>query len=195
MNKTTNIACRVSAMALGVAMISTAQADLFEVKTNVSTALTMTETTPLDVGQVFISGYQSDDSGTAASYVIPASGAAATATPGTSTANGGSPIASTILPITTPVAGRIDITDGAPNQSLDLAVSATAFTNPAGGAAIVITSIDTSPAVGAAALTLDGTGAGAILVGATLANFGQGGSVPSYTAGNFTGTYTVTINY
>jgi len=192
-NKTTKIGCKISGIAFGVLMAGSVHADLFEVKTNVSTALTMTETTPLDVGQIFISGFDSSDSGTAASYVIPASGAAATATPGTSTATG--PIASTILPITTPTAGRIDITDGAPNQSLDLAVSSTAFTNPAGGAAIVITSIDTSPAAGAAALTLDGTGAGAILIGATLANLGAAGSVPSYTAGNFTGTYTVTINY
>jgi hypothetical protein len=165
-------------------------ANAFDVTATVTNTITLTQTTPMTLGNVYLkkgvgAGAQAyvdldPDTGALTSTV----GAEAT-TPGKFVGLGGAQAG--VLSVTGAQAfGDVTVNHGALTNLVH------SSGNP-GLPVIVFTSLDTTPA-DAALLTLDGSGNGDILVGGrfTSAAPAAGGA---YQDGTYTGTYAITVSY
>lgn len=164
-------------------------ADTFDVTAEVSSTISLSQTTAFTLGTIYVRPADTGDTGAILSV---STGGAVSTTDGADTDGSGSDI-SKFVSLGGQEAGVISITGAAPFGTVTITSSAASDLEHSSGnpslPTIEFTSVTTDPAT---SLTLDGTGAGDILVGGT---FTAANSTAAYADGSYTGTYEITVAY
>lgn len=178
----------------------TAGAHAFDATATVSNAITLTETTPMSLGSLFIKkGLDAVNTGNGVGAVLTLdqdAGSASTTTPGSDA--DGADTASNIVSLGGAQAGVLEVTGAQAFGSLTVTHGAlTDLVHSGGNPAVPVidfTSLLTTPA-NAGTLTLDAAGAGQILVGGTFTAAVAATAGTAYQDGVYTGTYALTVSY
>lgn len=193
-----NVTKKLSGVTLGLMMIGGVHADTFNATATVSSAITLVETTPLDLGTLFLPTTPAANCVLAnvSDITISAVGAAAVIgaatnncanadivslapeTPGVITVTGASPFGSVIVTSGTPT----DLIHSSGNPSLPTIIFGSVVTNP----------------LTANSLTLDANGDGAITVGGVFRledGAAENTTLTAYADGVYTGTYDISVSY
>lgn len=180
-----------------------AGAHAYDVTATVSNTITLTETTPLSLGSVFIrKGLDADGTtdSTPAFIVLSPTTGDVTETAATADGDAGDTI-SKFVSLGGAQAGVLSVSGaqafGEVTITHDPTTPTTNLTHESGNPSIPViqfTTLTTSPA-DAATLTLDGTGAGDILVGGTFTAVEAATAGTAYQDGVYTGTYSLTVSY
>ncbi|OUR90580.1 hypothetical protein A9Q81_19035 [Gammaproteobacteria bacterium 42_54_T18] len=194
-----NVTKKLSSVVVGLMVVGGVQADTFNATATVQSTITLVETTPFDMGTIFVtaSDTTNDTNGTAATLTITTAGVFTPVDGVTATGEGVNaagyvskfvslaPATPGVISVAGAAAfGTVTVTSGTP----------TALTHSSGSPSIpdiVFSTVVTLP-VTTGTLTLDGAGAGDILVGGT---FAAADSVNQYTDGVYTGTYDISVAY
>jgi hypothetical protein len=189
-------------LAAGASTLLCSGAYAYNITATVSNTITLAQTTPFTIGSVFVrQGVDIDATvgSTPANIIINPTTSAATATAADADADVGDSI-SKFVSLGGAQAGVLSVTGAQPFGAVTVTSgSPTNLIHSSGNPAlpvIIFSTVTTSPAT-AGTLTLDGTGAGQILVGGTFtaAEATTLGAVASYQDGTYTGTYAVTVSY
>ena len=188
-------------IAASASTLFTAGAHAYNVTATVSSTIALTQTTPFTIGSVFIrKGLNADPTatpGTLANIVIAPTTGVATATASSADADVGD-VVSKFVSLGGVTAGVLSVAGAQPFGQLTVTSGTpTDLTHSSGNPSlpvITFTAVTTSPATGAI-LTLDGTGAGQILVGGTFTAVSATTAGSAYQDGTYTGTYAVTVSY
>jgi hypothetical protein len=186
-------------IATSVGSLLAAGAHAFNVTATVANTITLTETTPFTLGNVFVRLHVDTDTDSVPAYLTinPTTGAATT-TAGTE-ADASPQQNSKLVSLGGVTVGVLSVSGAQPFGTLTVTHGTkTDLVHSSGNPAlptIKFTTLTTSPA-DAATLTLDGTGAGQIKVGGVFTaqeDTATGGN--AYQDGTYTGTYAVTVSY
>ena len=191
-----NITSKISGVTLGLMMAGVLQADTFNATATVASSITLVETTPLNLGTLFLPTTPANcANGDESTLTISSVGAAAVVGAGANNcANADFIVLSADTPGVVTVTGAaafgtVTVTSGTP---VDLTHSSA---NPA-LPAITFTTVVTAPTTGNT-LTLDANGDGAIVVGGVFTLEDSADNVPltAYADGVYTGTYDIDVSY
>ena len=191
-----NLTKKISGVTLGLMMVGAVQADTFNATATVSSSITLVETTPLDLGTLFLPTTPANcANGDESTLTISSVGAAAVIAAGANNcANADfislAPDTPGVVTVTGAAAfGTVTVTSGTP-------VALThASANPA-LPTIEFTSVVTAPTTGNT-ITLDANGDGSIVVGGvfTLEDSVANAALTAYADGIYTGTYDINVSY
>lgn len=199
----------LSKLSFGAIIVATAanfsHAETFNATAEISNAISLTETTPLSIGTVFIqkgdgtigNGATGGDSDADSMTINPLTGAV-------TTSDGFTDSDGNLIPLGGEQVGVLSISGAAAFADLNITATAPTAANDlvhsSGNPAIptinflALTAI-ADDADNGAVLTLDGTGSGNILVGGTFGASDRATFTGTYADGTYTGTYTVTVSY
>lgn len=178
----------------------TAGAHAFDATATVSNAITLTETTPMSLGSLFIKkGLDADATTTSTAAVLTLDQDAGSASTTTAGADGDAgDILSNIVSLGGAQAGVLEVTGAQAFGSLTVTHGAlTDLVHSGGNPAVPVidfTTLTTTPA-GGGTLTLDAAGSGQILVGGTFTAAVAATAGTAYQDGVYTGTYAITVSY
>lgn len=182
----------------------TAGAHAFDATATVSNAITLTETTPMSLGSLFIKkGLDAQNTGNGVGAILTLdqdAGTASTTTPGSDSAADilAGDIASNIVSLGGAQAGVLEVTGAQAFGSLTVTHGAlTDLVHSGGNPAVPViefTSLLSTPG-NTGTLTLDAAGSGQILVGGTFTAAVAATAGTAYQDGVYTGTYAITVSY
>ena len=185
-------------MVVGVAAASGLVAQTFTVSGTVSNAVAVTETTPLALGTIAVTGFDTTNASmTAGSLTIAAFDGAVTTSNGTAASDAAGAYASGAISKFTALggqlAGALTIAGGAANGTVNIDISTPAYVNLTSGIpstpTIILSALSTFPA---STITLDGSGGGVVATGMT---FTTEDSTNLYSDGVYTGSYDINFAY
>ncbi len=182
-----------AAVANALAVSFPAMADTFNTTANVSSTITLTETTPLSFGNIFAVASTAGD-GTEATMTVSTAGAVSvTAGSGDSTSD------SRIVSLGGATAGELTVSGAATYTDLTVTsgaglVNLVHSSGSPNAAIFTMDSITTSPATTTTGQT-DGTGALTILVGGVIGASDTTTYSSGYLDGTYTGSYDVSVSY
>ena len=179
----------------GALLATGASAETFNVTAEVANTIALTETTPLNFGNLYVRrGTGADGGGGPATLTL--------ATTGSFTGTGEGDEATTLSRIVSlggATAGVLSVTGASPFASVTVTSNAapTDLIHSSGNPALPVVTFDaitTDPAHNAA-LVLDANGDGDILVGGQMTAATAVAAGTAYAEGTYTGTYVVTVSY
>jgi len=184
-----NSAKKLSGVTLGLMMAGIVHADTFNATSTVSSAITLVETTALDLGTLFMPSVTGCAAADAPSFLT------MTASTQISAVTAGTVSCDDIVVLAAATYGVITVTGAAPFGSVNIAASnAVNLTHSSGNPAlppIVFTSVN----VDSATASLDLNGDAPIIVGGVFTADDDAGANADYVDGIYTGTYDIDVTY
>ena len=185
-----NLTAKLSGVTIGLMMVGAVHADQFDATATVSSAITLVETTALDLGTLFMP--DSNCSGTGSFMTVPTDGSSVLITGGTGNCAGDD-----IVSLAAGTAGLITITGAAAFGTVTVDSSTAPldlvhFTLNGTLPVIVFTTLTTLPTDGNT-VTLDANGDGGIVVGGVFT--AEVSNANGYQDGLYTGNYDIDVSY